>query len=107
MIVVYAYAFLAIFYSFFMAYASIQNVGWSKVPLFGKVCLLPVGVCFWVMDVCFNATFGTLIFLQLPTMKTSTLSMRLAANIAGSDGWRKKLATAFVDHFLLPFTKSY
>ena len=103
----YAYAFLAVFYTCFQAYASIQNVGWSKVPMFGKVCLLPVGVCFWMMDVLFNTTVGSLVFLQLPTMKTSTLSMRLAANIAGPDGWRKRWSSLFVDQFLLPFTQKY
>ena len=106
MIVVYGYGFLAIFYTCFMAYASIQNVGWSRVPKFGKVCLLPVGVIFYVMDLVFNA-FATLIFLQLPTMKTSTLSLRLKANIAGPDGWRKRWSSLFVGQFLLPFTSRY
>ena len=106
-VVLFAYCYLCIFYAGFQAYASIQNVGWSKVPMFGKVCLLPVGMCFWFLDVMFNATMGSLVFLQLPTMKTSTLSMRLKANIEGPDGWRKRWSALFVDHFLLPFTKSY
>jgi len=102
-----AYVFLGLFYTCFLAYASIQNVGWSKVPLFGKVCLGWIGVAFLMMDVLFNVTFGSLIYWQLPTVKTLTLSKRSAANIAGPDGWRKTLATSFVDHFLLPFTKAY
>ena len=102
-----AYLFLGVFYSLFLAYASVQNIGWDKVPLFGKVCVLPVGAFFFCMDVAFNVTFGSLIFLQAPTMKTNTLSKRLAANIAGPDGWRKRLSTVFVDNFLLPFTRNY
>lgn len=102
-----AYVYLILFYTFFLAYASIQNVGWAKVPAVGKALLLPVGVVFYVMDVAFNITFGTLIFFQAPTIKTVTLSMRLKANINGPDGWRKTISSGFVNHFLLPFTQSY
>jgi hypothetical protein len=107
MIAVYAYLFLGVFYSLFLAYASVQNIGWSRVPLFGKVCILPVGAAFYAMDVAFNCTVGSLVFLQLPTMKTSTLSMRLKNNIETGDGWRKRWAALFVDNFLLPFARNY
>lgn len=104
---IFSYLFLGVFYSLFLAYSAIQNMGWSKVPLFGKVCILPIGVTFWLMDVLFNATVGSLVFWQLPTMKTSTFSMRLKANIDGPEGWRKHWSAAFVNSFLLPFTRNY
>ena len=104
---VFGYLFLGAFYSLFLAYACIQDIGWSKVPLFGKVCVLPIGVVFYLMDLFFNATVGSLVFLQAPTIKTATFSMRLKANIDGPDGWRKRWSALFVDHFLLPFTKNY
>jgi len=103
----FAYVFLGLFYAGFLAYASIMNVGWSKIPLFGKLCLWWIGVVFLAADVGFNVSIGTLIFLQFPTLQTLTLSKRSAANISIGTGWRSKLATAFVSHFLLPFTKSY
>ncbi len=102
-----AYLFLGFFYALFLSYASIQDIGWSKVPMFGKVCLLPIGALFYCMDVAFNTTVGSLVFLQLPTVNTLTLSKRLANNIATSHGWRQRWSALFVDHFLLPFTRNY
>lgn len=102
-----SYLFLGAFYALFLAYACIQDIGWSKVPLFGKVCVLPIGVVFYLMDLVFNATVGSLVFLQAPTIKTATFSMRLKHNIETAEGWRQRWSALFVDHFLLPFTRNY
>ena len=105
-----AYLLLAsyLFYLGFLMYASVMNVGWTKLSLFVKVLLAPPGVVFLVFDVVFNATIGSLVFWQLPNKLTLTLSKRMAALIAYTPTtWRGKIAARVVDTLLLPFTKDY
>ena len=62
----FAFLYVYIFYCGFLMYSSVVNRGWVKLPLFLKIILTPVGVVFLTMDVAFNVTVGTLVFLQLP-----------------------------------------
>lgn len=108
MIALYLFAFLYLFYCGFLIYAAVMNVGWTKLPLFLKIILTPVGVVFLLADVSFNLSVGTLLFLQLPPGGTWTLSMRMAWNIKNVPAtWRGKLSLAIVSNLLLPFTANY
>jgi hypothetical protein len=103
------FIYVYVFYCGFLMYASVMNVGWGKLPLFLKVVLAPVGSVFLLMDIAFNLTVGSLLFLQLPpTWTPPTLSMRMAHNIAAvPTTWRGKLSALIVNNLLLPFTKDY
>jgi hypothetical protein len=106
---VFAYAYLCLFYFGFLAYASLMNRGgWTKLTLEGKVFAGLPFLAFGLLDVVFNVTVGSLLFLQLPTAKTLTLSKRMKSNIDTAPGtWRGKLAAVIVGRDLLPFTKDY
>lgn len=102
-----------IFYLGFLIYAEIMNYGWTKLPLFLKILLVPPGVVFLVMDAFFNATAGIALFLQLPTKTTWTLSKRMAANIQAGPGvtnrqkWQFWFSSLIVNNMLIRFTKFY
>lgn len=95
-----------IFYLLFLVYAAAAPK-WSTLPIWPKLLLLPIGVVFYVLDVCFNVIIGSLLFLQLPTMKTSTLTKRMAANKSVAYGWRKTLATWICGNLLDPFAQGH
>jgi hypothetical protein len=108
MIGLYIYGYIALFYFGFLAYAAVQDHGgFGKIPLVGKLFLWWIFFIFLLMDVIFNVTAGTLIFIQLPSTKTLTLSKRMSALISSGEGWRKSLASKIVNTFLLPYTSRY
>ena len=110
-IIAYAIGFVYAFWLMFVVYSACINTGWSKLPLFPKVLLAPVGLVFMAMDVAFNLTAGSLLFLQLPTLTrwppSWTLSVRLARLVKSDTTWRGKLASVIVRNLLLPFTANY
>ena len=55
----------------------------------------------FILDVFYNVTIGTVLFLQLP--KDVTLSLRLKRiRKEKQQGWRRKLADTICDHVLNP-----
>ncbi len=108
-------AFLSIFYSGFLFYASVVNrgegsvlKGWQMMPIEGRICTAGPLLIFGTIDVVSNFTLFTVIFLQLPTKTTYTLSRRMANNIATMPAtWRGVLSARIVNRDLLPYTKSY
>jgi len=105
--ILYLVVYVYIFFCLFLMYASVMNAGWAKLSLLLKILLAPVGVVFLLIDVAFNISAGTVLFLQWPTRTTLTLSKRMAQNIAIGTGWRKTLSSLIVDNLLLPFTADY
>src|SRR5271165_3459530 len=101
------FLYVYVFYLGFLMYASVMNAGFKNLPLFVKALLVPPGIVFLLMDVLFNITLGTILFFQLPTKATITLSKRMSSNIATGSGWRFKLSSLIVNNLLLPFTKQY
>ena len=97
---------LYVFWLMFLIYASAINAGWTKLPLLPRVLFSPIGVIFLIVDVVVNLTLGTVLFLQLPSLQTLTLSKRMANNIA-TVTWRGRLSALIVNNLLLPFTKNY
>ena len=97
-----------VFYLLFLVYAA-ASPKWSKLPIWPKILLLPAGVIFYVIDVVFNFTFGSILFLQLPYINGhwyQTLSMRMAYNKTQT-GWRSKIASFVCSNLLDPFAQGH
>jgi len=74
----------------FIIYAGVA-AKWDQLRPGLRLSLIPVGVIGAIMDVSFNLTVATVLFLQLPS--TFTLTARMAKNKSGPDGWRKELSS--------------
>jgi hypothetical protein len=73
----------------FIIYAGVA-AKWNALPHPLRWLFIPVGIFGGLLDVSFNLTIATLLFLELPT--TWTLTARMAKNKAGPDGWRKDVS---------------
>lgn len=60
-----------------------------------------------VLDLYVNLAWGTVLFLQLPSINRGFLSARMDDLIRLGGGWRKWLAVQIVGRLLEPFDKSY
>ena len=103
------YLFLGLFYFGFLSYSAVQeHGGWAGLPLIGKICLPIPFLCFLLMDYFANLTLGSLIFLQWPTIKTATFSVRCKTLIDGEPTtWRGLRANKIVNSILIKYTKHY
>ena len=84
---------------FFLAYASL-HAAWALLPVTTRILGVPVVVIGFVVDVAFNLTLGTVIFLELP--HEATLSQRVSRLKRGVF-WRASLATWICEALLDPF----
>ena len=85
----YVFWLLAIVY--FSAVAKWDQLKWQL-----KALLLPLGIVFYLFDIAFNFTLGSLIFWQLPSFQAPTLSLRMrdinAAAASSGETWRSATA---------------
>lgn len=70
-----------------------------KIPLPFKVLAYPTIYLFGICDVLFNATYGTLFFLEPPREWLFTARV---SRWNDTDGWRGKLARWFCENLLDP-----
>jgi len=75
----------------FMVYVSAKQ-SWDRLKFGIKLLLLPAITFFGILDVLFNATVGSLLFLALP--RELTFSQRLNHYVT-TQGWRGSVARAF------------
>lgn len=73
----------------------------AKSPPYYVVGVLGVGFDLWV-----NATWGTLLFLQLPNVNRLLLSARMDDLIVNGSGFRQRLSVQIVGRLLEPFDKT-
>jgi hypothetical protein len=66
----------------------------------------PVWIVGVVLDLYVNFTWGTVLFLQPPSIHRGFLSARMDDHIRRGSGWRKRLAVYLVGYFLEPFDLS-
>jgi hypothetical protein len=88
----------------FIFYADVA-AHWGELPFALQVLALPALLVGGVLDVSFNWTAATLLFLQLPS--TLTLTRRMAKNKAGPDGWRKRISNWVCRYMLDIFQKGH
>jgi len=103
MIILYAYAFLLVFYTLYIAAINLYR-DWSYLPLWLKLLSWPIPVVMVIFfDIPVNLTIGSLFFLDMP--EEFTLSDRLARyrTSGTAPGWRKTVATVICTQALNPF----
>lgn len=83
------YSCIILFYGF-VFYAGVKQA-WGRLSFFGKVLLAPPVLVFGAADLIFNATIGSLLFLEIP--HEWTFSERCDLD-QGRSGYRGKLAKA-------------
>lgn len=75
----------------------------DKISDFTHVIGLPLVIIGGLMDVVFNITYGSLLFLDIP--REWPFTERLERHL-GKDTWRGKIARWFCYHLLDPFDES-
>lgn len=97
-------------YVFFLAYVTImvakRNDRLARAPLivrFAAYATLAVGAS---LDVVFNFTLGSLVFLQLPSLRRPTFSQR-CADLRIDSGWRGRAARWVCDGWLNLFADEH
>ena len=75
----------------FLAYAAAKHAWW-RLKIGIKLLLVPAFLFFGVLDVAFNLTFGSLLFLDVP--RELTFSQRCSRHLYDL-GWRGRVAGAF------------
>ncbi len=78
---------LLLFYAY-VIYAGVKRV-WSQLSFIQKSFFLPIAL-FYPVDILFNWTLGSLLFLEAP--KELTLSERCERHIQGHNFLRKRIA---------------
>jgi len=91
MVIIYALMWMYLLFLGFLIYAASKH-SWSRLKVGIKILLLPVLIVFGMIDVLFNMTIGSVLFLELP--HTMTFSQRCAMNLYRND-WRSSVARAF------------
>jgi hypothetical protein len=71
----------------FLCYAAIQPV-WSNIPAWGKVILAPLLV-FYPIDIIVRCTVFTVLFMELPTLRTLTVTALCNSHCNDVDGYRR------------------
>jgi hypothetical protein len=74
------------------AYVAIMAARKVELTLYWKVVLYPLAVIGLVLDVAFNLTFGTVMYVEIPRELLFTARCRRHKR---GDGWRKNLAEWF------------
>jgi hypothetical protein len=98
-------AFLAISYFFwahylvFSAFKAAKDAG-RAIPRIAIALVAPILVTGFSIDVVYNATLGSLLFLEIP--RTWTLTARCSSHLK-DDTWRGALARWFCAKLLDPF----
>lgn len=98
---------IVLFYYGFIIYAGATKA-WHVLGWLPKVMILPLAPPFYLVDVLFNTTIGSLIYLQWPKyygygIFGLTFSIRTQQNAAFGTPRRKAIALSIVKHFLYPF----
>ena len=86
-------------------YLAIMNIAAHRQELYPiarihAYVLLIIGIAF---DVVLNVTVGTILFLELPSLKRLLLTARLDQQARHGHGWRKTLAQWICTHLLNQF----
>lgn len=94
-----------LFIMWIMLTEAAEKIRSKKWPSFLKPFVYLFGVCFLIMDVFFNFTTATIIFLQWPTLDEATLSERLRLILATqpTTSWRWKLAHLICRKLISPW----
>lgn len=85
-------------YGSFLIYASVHRA-WATLPIVTKTILAPFAALYLV-DVAFNVTAGSVLFLRVPHELTFT---KRCDESLPDPGWRGKLARFVCSKFLNPF----
>lgn len=91
MVALYVLLYLYGFFLGFLAYSSAKQA-WFRLKIGVRVLLIPAFLFFGLIDVVFNITAGTLLFLEVP--RDLTFSQRCSRHLCDA-GWRGKVANAF------------
>jgi hypothetical protein len=83
---------LLLFYGFVFYAGCVQ--AWPRLLIAVKILLLPPVIFFGLLDIVFNITFGTLMFLELPSFHLITFSKRCEHHM-GENNWRGSIANAY------------
>jgi hypothetical protein len=83
---------LGLFYGFVFYAGALQ--AWDRALIGQKIILAPPLVFFGLLDVVFNVTFGTIMFLELPSFHLITFSKRCEFHMADNN-WRGSIAGAY------------
>lgn len=83
-----------VFYLAIMALKRARDAGTLTNPQ--KVLGYPILAIGWPLDVIFNITWGSLLFLEFPNYKRLSLSARMAYLAENDTGWRGKLSLWFL-----------
>jgi hypothetical protein len=62
----------------------------AELTVYWKINLWPLAAIAFVLDVAFNVTFGTLMYLELP--RECLFTTRCKRHFRGEEGWRQRLA---------------
>lgn len=91
-IITFVISSLLLFYGFVFYAGCVQ--AWPRMLIGFKILVAPVLLVFGIADVLFRCTFGSLMFLDLPTMATITFSKQCESYMEDS-GWRGAVANAY------------
>ena len=96
----------AMLFTFYLSYCALnvayKNGKLKAAPkLVQAVCWL-IFIVALVLDVVFNVTLGSLVFLELPERRRLTFTMRCKKHMADA-GWRGRLARWVCEGWLNPF----
>jgi hypothetical protein len=83
---------LSLFYGFVFYAGCIQ--AWNRLLIGAKILLLPPVLIFGIVDILFNSTFGTIMFLEFPTLHLITFSKRCEYHMHEAN-WRGSIAGAY------------
>lgn len=83
----------------FLAVMALQNK-WHDLPKTVKVLAIPAVLAAVTLDVLFNLTIGTVLFLDIP--RQYTLSQRVGGYKQNND-WRRPIAVWICSNMLDPF----
>jgi len=75
----------------------------SKYPAYIHMPALFYAIVFYIVDVVYNYTIGSLIFWQLPRRGNHTLTERLTWMLHNTGGWRWDLAYFICKYFISPW----
>ncbi len=67
-----------------------------------KIILYGIGYLFLAVDIAYNITYGSILFLQLPSKYRLTFSERLRYTLQNDTGWRYRLARAICLYLVDP-----
>ena len=102
MILLYVFSIAYIFWCFYLMYSAFkaaQDAG-RIIPTIAKWLFYPLLLAGLLLDVVYNATFGSLMFLEFP--RTWTLTARCSSHLK-EDGWRGAEARWLCKNLLDPF----